>query len=158
LRLSGVAAKRVVGWDFDEDDPDAVGILDPHLGQAPGLCDRLPQDRDSGGGEAAVLGVDVPHLKPDHHRSPGGTCPASGDFQQPLAEEEDHRWVGRGPELAVDRQAQRIAVEAPAPVQVGGAQQDTAAQDLHSAIIPAAGNVGDQGCGGGDAEDRVRSG
>jgi hypothetical protein len=27
----------VIGRDFDEDDPNAVGVLDPHFGQSPGL-------------------------------------------------------------------------------------------------------------------------
>jgi hypothetical protein len=27
----------MIGGNLDQDDPDAVRILDPHLGQAPGL-------------------------------------------------------------------------------------------------------------------------
>jgi hypothetical protein len=60
-----------------------------------------------------------------------------GHLEQSLAEEEHDRGIGRGPELAVDRQAKHIAVEAPAPVKVGRAQQDPAAQDFHTAILSA---------------------
>jgi hypothetical protein len=43
----------------DDDDPHAVRILDPHLGQAPGLCDRLPDDAHPRRGQADVLGVEL---------------------------------------------------------------------------------------------------
>jgi hypothetical protein len=33
----------VIGRDFDEGDLDAVGVLDPHLSQSPGLDGRLPE-------------------------------------------------------------------------------------------------------------------
>jgi hypothetical protein len=36
-RRSWVTAEGVIGGNLDQDDPDAVGVLDPHLGQAPGL-------------------------------------------------------------------------------------------------------------------------
>lgn len=58
--LSRVAAQRVICWDFDDDDPDAVGVLDPHLDQAPGLLSWFPEDADSRSGEAIVLGPDIP--------------------------------------------------------------------------------------------------
>jgi hypothetical protein len=57
----------VIGWDFDEDDLDAVGVLDPHLGQSPGLGDRLPEDAGTGRGQPLMFSVDIPHLKPEHH-------------------------------------------------------------------------------------------
>jgi hypothetical protein len=46
----------MVGGNFDKDDPDAIGVLDPHLGQAPRLCGRLPENAGPCRGEAAVLG------------------------------------------------------------------------------------------------------
>src|SRR5215472_5260117 len=58
-----------------------------------------------------------------------------GHLEQSLAEEEHDRGVVRGPELTVDRQAQHIAVEAPAPVQVERAHQDTAAEYLHTVML-----------------------
>jgi hypothetical protein len=49
----------VIGGNLDQDDPDAVGVLDPHLGQAPGLRGGLPDDRDAGRGQQGVLGADT---------------------------------------------------------------------------------------------------
>jgi hypothetical protein len=73
----------VTGGNLDQDDPDAVGVLDPDLDQAPGLGYRLPYDRDSGGGQPGVLGVNVAHLDPDHHRAPGRAGRVPGDLEQP---------------------------------------------------------------------------
>ena len=124
----------MIGGNLDQDDPDAVGVLDPHLGQAPGLGGRLPDDRDSGRGQPGVLGVDIPHLDPDHHRAPGRAGRVPGDLEQPLAEEEHHPGIVRRTELPVDGQAQQVAVEAAAAVQVAGPQQDPAAQNVHATI------------------------
>jgi uncharacterized protein YciI len=134
-RLSRVAAQRVVGGDLDEDEPHAVRVLDPHLGQPPRLFDRLAQDPGPGRGQAAVLGADVPYLQPDHDRAPGRPGSVPGHLEQSLAEEEHHAGIVGWPELAVHRQAQHVAVEPPAPVQVSGTQQDAAAQDLHTEIL-----------------------
>ena len=59
-----------------------------------------------------------------------------GDLEQARAEEEHQAGIIRGAELPVDGQAQDVAVEAAAAVQVAGAQQDPAAQNVH-ATIPA---------------------
>ena len=134
-RLARVAAQRVAGGDLDQDDPDAVGVLDPHLGQSPGLFGGLAQHPGPGRGQAAVLGPDVPYLQPDHDRAPGRPGGVTGHLKQSLAEEEHHAGIAGGPELAVHRQAEHVAVEPPAPVRVGRAQQDAAAQDLHPAIL-----------------------
>jgi hypothetical protein len=40
-------AQWVIGGDFDEDDPDAVGVLDPHLSQSPGLGYRFTQNANA---------------------------------------------------------------------------------------------------------------
>ena len=45
-----------------------------------------------------------------------------------------HPGIVRGTELSVDRQAQQVAVEAAAAVQVAGPQQDPAAQNVHATI------------------------
>jgi hypothetical protein len=41
---SRVAAQRVIGGDLNDDDPDAIGVLDPHFDQPPGLDDGLPEN------------------------------------------------------------------------------------------------------------------
>jgi Domain of unknown function (DUF1707) len=134
LRRSGVTAERVIGGNLDQDDPDAIGILDPHFGQAPGLGGRLPDDRDSGRGQPGVLGADIPYLDPDHHRTPGRAVRVPGDLEQPLAEEEHHPGIVGGTELPVNGQTQHVAVEAAAAAQIGGPHEDPAAQNVHATI------------------------
>jgi hypothetical protein len=124
----------VTGRNLGQDDPDAVGVLDLHLGQAPGLRYWLPHNRDSGRGQPGVLGVNIADLDPDHHRAPGRAGRLPGDLEQSLAEEEHQPGIVRRPELPVDRQAQQVTVEAAAAVQVARAQQDPAAQNVHATI------------------------
>jgi hypothetical protein len=126
----------VTGGNLDQDDPDAVGVLDPHLDQAPWLRYRLAYDRDSGGGQPGVLGMNVADLDPDHHRAPGRPGRVPGDLEQPLAEVEHQPGIVRRAEFPVDGQAEKVTVEAAAAVQVAGAQQNPAAQNVH-ATIPA---------------------
>jgi len=126
----------VVSGNLDQDDPDAVGVLDVHLGQAPRLGCGLPYDRDPGRGQPGVLGVHIADLDPDHHRAPGRPGGVPGDLEEPLAEEEHQPGIVRRAELPVDGQAEQVTVEAAAAVQVAGAQQDPAAQNVH-ATIPA---------------------
>jgi hypothetical protein len=126
----------VIGGNLDQDDPDAVGVLDPHLGQAPRLRSWLPDDRDAGRGQPGVPGLDLADLDPDHHRAPGRAGRVPGDLEQPLAGEEHQPGIVRRPELPVDGQAQQVTVEAAATAQVAGAQQDPAAQNVR-ATIPA---------------------
>jgi hypothetical protein len=95
----------VTGRNFDQDDPDAVGVLDPHLDQAPGLGNWLPRNRDSGRGQPGMLGVNIADLDPDHHRAAGRAGRVPGDLEQPLAEEEHHPGIIRRAELPVDGQA-----------------------------------------------------
>jgi hypothetical protein len=121
-RRPRVTAKRVAGGNLDQNDLDAVGILDPHLGQSPGLGDRFPDDRYSGCGQPGVFRADIPHLDPDHHRTPGRTGCVPGDLEQSLAEEEDHPGMVRGAKLPVNGQAQNVTVEPQAKVKVAGAQ------------------------------------
>ena len=133
----------MIGGYFDENDPDAIGVLDPHLGQSPGLCGRFTQDVNASRSEPVVLGVNVPYLEPDHHRAPRSARRVPGDFQEAWAEEEHHRGISRRAELPVDGQPQHVAVETAASIQVGGAQQDPATQYLHTFIL-AAPAVGDR--------------
>jgi hypothetical protein len=124
----------VIGGDLDHDYPDAVRVLDPHLGQPPGLGDWLPDDRDAGRGQPGVLGVNIPYLDPDHHRTPRMARRMPGDLEQCLAEEEHDPRIFRRTELAVNGQAQYVTIEAATPVQVGRPQQDPAAQNVHVTI------------------------
>jgi hypothetical protein len=50
----------VLGGNPGQDDLDAIGVLDPHLGQAPGLRGGSPDDGDCGRGQPGVPGVDIP--------------------------------------------------------------------------------------------------
>jgi hypothetical protein len=129
----------VIGGNLDQDDLEAIGVLDPHLGQAPGLGGGPPGDGDSSRGQPSVLGVDIPYLNPDHHRLSERAGPVTGDLEQSRAEEEHHPRIVRRAELPVDSQAQDIAVEAAAAVQVAGPQEDPAAQNVHATISAARG-------------------
>ena len=60
----------MIGGNLDEDDLNAIGILDPHFNQSPGLRYWLPEDTDACRSQPTVLRVNVPHLDPDHHRGP----------------------------------------------------------------------------------------
>jgi hypothetical protein len=75
----------VIGGNLDQDDPDAIGILDPHLDQSPGPGGRLLDDRHSVRGQPGVLGADIPELGPDHRRGPGGpaACPETSRNPEP---------------------------------------------------------------------------
>jgi hypothetical protein len=115
-------AERVTSRNLDQDDPDAVGVLDPHLDQAPGLSSWLPHNRDSGRGQPGMLGVDIPDLNPDHHRAPKRAVRVPGYLEQPLTEEEHYPGIVRRAELPADGQAQQVTVETAAAVQVAGAQ------------------------------------
>ena len=124
----------MIGGNLDQDDPDAIGVLDPHLDQSPRLCCGFPDDADSGCDQPGVLGVDIPFLDPDHHRVPGRAGRVPGNFEQSRAQEEHHSGIVPRAELPVDGQAQDIAVEAAAALQVAGAQEDPAAQNIHATI------------------------
>jgi hypothetical protein len=59
-----------------------------------------------------------------------------GDFEEPLAEEENHAGILWRAELPEDRQAQKVTVETAAAAQVAGPHQDPAAQNVHATISP----------------------
>jgi hypothetical protein len=116
-RRSRVTADRVTGRNLGQDDPDAVGVLDVHLDQAPGFRSWLPHNRDSVRGQPGMLAMNIADLDPDHHRGPGpaacpatSSCPWSGKNTSPGSS-------GRA-ELPANRQAQQVTVEAAAAVQV----------------------------------------
>jgi hypothetical protein len=51
----------VIGGDLNQDDLDAIGALDPHFDQAPGLRCGPSDDRGSGRSQPGVPGVDIPY-------------------------------------------------------------------------------------------------
>jgi hypothetical protein len=59
--------ERVADRDFDENDPDAIGVLDPHLHQTPGLCSRAPARSGLRPRQAGGLGTYIRDLYPDRH-------------------------------------------------------------------------------------------
>jgi hypothetical protein len=127
----------VIDRNLDENDPDAVRIVDPHLGQSPGLGHGLSENTHADRRQPFVLSTNVSHLEPDHQRARGGTRSLPGHFQQSRAEKEHHSRVVRRAELPVDRQTQHVPVETAAPVQVRWPQQNPAAQYLHITILAA---------------------
>jgi hypothetical protein len=127
----------MIGGNFDEDDADAVGVLDPHFGQSPGFRCGPSEDTSSCRSQPVVLCVNIANLEPDHHRAPGRAGRVAGDLEQSRAEEEHQPWICGRAELPVDRQAQYVAIETMAAAQVGGAQQDPTAQNLHAPILAA---------------------
>ncbi len=55
----------MAGGDFDENDPDAVGVLDPHLGQSSRLRYRITQNVNTGRSQPLMPGVNIAHLEPE---------------------------------------------------------------------------------------------
>ena len=96
-------AQRVIGGNLDQNDPNAVGVLDPHFGQSPGLGGRLTENTSSGRGQPVVLSVDIPNLEPDDHRAPGRTGRTPGDLEQSRAEKEHHSGICGRAKFPVDR-------------------------------------------------------
>ena len=95
--LPQVAAERMPFGNFDQHDPDAVGVLEPHFDQPPGLGFGLAKDRGARLGQAPVLGPDVPDLHPDHGRALAIPGSVAGHLQHPLPEEEHHARIVGGP-------------------------------------------------------------
>jgi len=58
----GSRRRGVTGGNLGQDDPEAVGVLDPHLDQVPGLRHRFPHYRDSGRGQPGMPGVNIADL------------------------------------------------------------------------------------------------
>jgi hypothetical protein len=83
-----------------------------------------------------MLLVDIPYLDPDHQRASWGASRVPGDLEQSLAEEEHRPRMIRRAEFPVHGQAQDVPVEAEAAVQVAGAHENPAAQNVHVIIPP----------------------
>src|SRR5580698_6306972 len=125
----------MIGGNLDQDDPDAVRVLDPHLGQSPGLCRGLPQNPDTSRCQPFMLSVNIAHLEPDHYRVSGMARSLARYFQQSRAEKEHHGRISGRAELPEHGQAQHVPVEPAAAAQVSGPQQNPAAQYLHATIL-----------------------
>jgi hypothetical protein len=76
--------------DLGQDDPEAVGVLDPHFGQPPGLRHRLPQDRDSGRGQRACSAWTSRTWIQIITEDPGGPAACPETSSSPLAGVEHH--------------------------------------------------------------------
>jgi hypothetical protein len=127
----------VIGRYFDQDDGEAVRVLDPHLSKAPWLYLRPAKNASAGCTEPVMFSAHLPDLEPNLHRLLRWAGRTPGDFQQSAAEKEHHRRVGRGTELPVDGQSEHVAVKIPALTQVSRVQQDAAAQYVHATVLPA---------------------
>jgi hypothetical protein len=134
--LRGHLGSRRIGWLAGTSTRTIGRHRDPRSTSPSGpLAPALACTTRTPAAARLVLGADIPDLQPDHHRGPGGpgACPETSSSPWPMKEHGSGIVHRPEPELAVDRQVQYIAVETPAPVQVGRAQQDTAAENLRPA-------------------------
>jgi hypothetical protein len=123
----------VVG-NLDQSDSNAVGVLDPHLDQAPWLQLGRLCDGHVGRRKSMVLSGRVTDLQPQ--RQPlGAVLCLTRHLEQPVSQEEDDPRLLRWAELAVHRESEDVAVERLGPPRIRRSQQYTAAQDLHGAIV-----------------------
>jgi hypothetical protein len=132
--LALVPAQGMVVGDFDQNDPNAVGIFDPHLDQAPWLQLGRLCDGHVGCCKSTVLGGRLTDLQPECQALRALLC-LTRYLQQPVPEEEDDPRLLRWAELAKDRKPEDVAVERLRPPRIRRSQQDTAAQYLHGAIL-----------------------
>jgi hypothetical protein len=112
-----------------------VRVGDPHLQQPPRLPPGLPQDRHATLAELPSHPGLLAHLQPQRHARGWRRGRAARQLQEPATQEEDRAPFCPAAELAVDRQSERVAVEHPAALGVGWAQQHAAAQHVHGAMI-----------------------
>lgn len=117
---ASIAAERMVIGDFDQDETQSVGILDPRLDQSPRLLLRCAEDSHARCQQAMVLLAHVADLQPQRRGWAGALGGSAGDFEEAAAEEEHQAGVGRVPELPVDRQAEGVPVEPTAPLGAAG--------------------------------------
>jgi hypothetical protein len=99
-----VAAQRVAGGNPGQDDPGTVRTLDPHLGRAPGLGRRFPDDRGPAAASPACS-VRTSRTWIQIITGPRRAVRVPGDLTEPRPGAEDHFGIGRRAELPVGRQA-----------------------------------------------------
>ncbi len=141
---AGLAGSGSAGtWSVFQPAADVGGIAGPVPAKTCGQATVV--DTGQGGQEAgrqldprrrAVL--PWPQAEP---AKPAGADPAPGragtvprDLEQSRAGEEHRAGIVGGTELPVDGQAQQVAVEAAAAVQVAWPQEDPAVQNVHATI------------------------
>ena len=86
------------------------------------------------------------HLQPQRHARDWRCSSTARQLQEPATQEEDRAPVRPTAELAVDRQAQPVAVEHPATLRVGWVQQHPAAQHVHGPMITQQTHPGHSAC------------
>src|SRR5215212_1873179 len=129
-----VPAQGMVIGNLDQSDSNAVGVLDPHLDQPPWLQLGRLCDGHVGRRESTVLSGRITDLQP--HRQPlRALLSLTRYLEQPVPQEEDDPRLLRWAEFAVYRQPEDVAVERLGPPRIRRSQQDTAAQNLHGAIV-----------------------
>ena len=118
-------------------DPEANAGVGAMSTTPPGLQPWPAQHGYAGVGEPRLLRGEVAHLDPDRQALRDQRfLGVPGDLEEAATEEEHRaRAVGR-PELAVDREAEGVPVEAAAAFGVRRSQDDAAAEDVHAAILP----------------------
>lgn len=143
-----VTAKKEARGNLDQDVPDAVSVLGPHLGQSPSPAGSRVTGTPAAAGRACS--ADIPHPDPNHHRAPGrpGRVPWApradpGRGRKPSRD----GLLGR---LPADGQARHITVEPQAVARVaGGAGSGRRERPrCHSAIFPAGKDPGNRAAGG----------
>ena len=98
---------RRSGWPArtpGQDDPGTVRTLDPHLGRAPGLGRRFPDDRGPAAASPACS-VRTSRTWIQIITGPRRAVRVPGDLTEPRPGAEDHVGIGRRAELPVGRQA-----------------------------------------------------
>jgi len=125
----------MVRRDLDQDDPDTVGVGDPHLDQAPRLAQRRAHDVHAERLKPMMLAAHVTHLQPQRHRPHRVMQALTGDFEEATAEEEDKATVRGLTELATHRESQHVTVEALRALQIRGPKQNPAGEYVHQMMM-----------------------
>jgi hypothetical protein len=126
----------VIVGNLDKDDGHSVGVLDPHLQQAPGLPPWPANHGDPGGQQPLALSLDIAYLNPHGQAIPGSVGGPTAHFEEAVSQEEDQARVIGTAELSIDRQSQGLSIEAPATCGLTWTQQNATAQYLHALILP----------------------
>ena len=125
----------MIGGNLDEDDwtPSGSSI---HISVNPHGSAGVLGGTDASRGQPLILGVNIADLQPDHHERPEGrpACPETSSNPGPRKNTSPGWRAGRTPGRSPGPAA---PIEMAAPTQVGGPQQDPAAQDVHAPILAA---------------------
>jgi hypothetical protein len=75
----------VTGWNLDQNDLDAVRVLDPHLDRSPRPGGRSTENTQACRREPAMLSLNVAHLAERGVRTIPNSASAPGDQLHPVA-------------------------------------------------------------------------